>query len=307
MDAYSPYYDRRYANHTPGSSPHTYGQRSMEFVTESTRTPRGGSHRGGRGRGEFSPSPAGRGRGNEYSPSPASRGRSEYNTPSPSGRGRGEFSQNQVPPRLASSGGSASRGRRHHEDSNSAQPTTPILMQRREKGGKRAAEDKSTPKSSTSTKQPRDHRAEKSFPSSSSSMSTGPEKLDEFSAALQALPKMKPATAAHAKTASPQAAASPGDGSERGRETHVRARDNKKQPPQHGKAGGDRNREKEKQPSSPGKKDKKRDLSPSVAAMFEAVSASQQSSSDVVSDDTDTPPEEGPSAALKSMLNIQGT
>ena len=61
---------------------------------------------------------------------------------------------------------------------------------------------------------------------------------------------------------------------------------------------------KEKQPS-PAKKDKKRDLSPSVAAMFEAVSASQQSSSDVVSDDTDTP-EEGPSAALKSMLNIQG-
>ena len=119
---------------------------------------------------------------------------------------------------------------------------------------------------------------------------------------------MKPATAAaaHGKTASPPAVVSPGDGSERGREVHVRARDNKKQPPQHGKAGGDRNREKEKQPSLLGKKDKKRDLSPSVAAMFEAVSASQQSSSDVVSDDTDTPPEEGPSAALKSMLNIQG-
>ena len=274
-------------------------------MTESTRTPRGSSHRGGRGRGEFSLSPAGRGRGNEYSPSPTSRGRSEYNTPSPSGRGRGEFSQNQVPPRLASSGDSANRGRRHHEDSNSAQPTTPVLMQRKEKSGKKSAEDKSTPKSSTSTRQPRDHRAEKSSPSSSSS-TRGPEKQDEFSAALQALPKMKPAAVAHGKTASPQAAASPGDGSERGREVHVCARDNKKQPPQHSKAVGDRNREKEKQPSSPGKKDKKRDLSPSVAAMFEAVSASQQSSSDVVSDDTDTPPEEGPSAALKSMLNIQG-
>ena len=72
----------------------------------------------------------------------------------------------------------------------------------------------------------------------------------------------------------------------------------------HSKASGDRNREKEKQPS-PAKKDKKRDLSPSVAAMFKAVIASQQLSSNVVSDDTDTP-EEGPSAALKSMLNIQG-
>ena len=142
VDAYSPYYDRRYANHTPGSSPHTYRQRSMEFVTESTRTPRS-SHRGGRGRGEFSPSPASRGRGNGYSPSP-SRGRSEY-TPSPSGRGRGEFSQNQVPPRLASSGGgSASRGRRHHEDSK-AQPTTPILMQRKGGNGEKV-EDKATPK-----------------------------------------------------------------------------------------------------------------------------------------------------------------
>ena len=95
------------------------------YVTESMRTPRS-SHCGERGRGEFSPSAASRGRRNEYSPSPSSRGRDEY-TPSPNGRGRGEFSQNQVPPRLASSGGSASRGRRHHEDSK-AQPTTPILM-----------------------------------------------------------------------------------------------------------------------------------------------------------------------------------
>ena len=125
VDAYTPYYDRRYANHTPGSSPHMYGQRSMEYVTESVRTPRS-SHCGERWRGEFSPSAASRGRRNEYSPSPSSRGRDEY-TPSPNGRGRGEFSQNQVPPRLASSGGSASRGRRHHEDSK-AQPTTPILM-----------------------------------------------------------------------------------------------------------------------------------------------------------------------------------
>ena len=116
---------------------------------------------------------------------------------------------------------------------------------------------------------------------------------------------MKPPPSTHAagvESASP-VTASPrvngGDGSERGRET----RDKKQQP--HGKASGDRNREKKKQPS-PAKKDKKRDLSPSVAAMFEAVSASQQSSSsDVISDDTDTQ-EEGPSATLKSMLNIQG-
>ena len=296
VDAYSPYYNGRYAhNHTPGSSPHTYGQRSMEFVTESTRTPRSG-HRGGRGRGEFSPSPANRGRGNEYSPSPTSWGKNEY-TPSPSARWRGEFSPSQVPPRLASGSGLASRGRRHHEDSK-AQPTTPILMQRREGSGKKT-EDKATPKSST--RQSRPH-AEKTSPSSSS---TEPEKQDEFSAALQALPKMKPAAYGSTPTSGAQAVPSPGDGSEGVRETHDKKQ---KSPPQQygGKPSGDRNREKEKQSSPAAKKDKKRDLSPSVAAMFEAVSASQQSSSDVVSDDTDAP-DESPSAALKSMLNIQGT
>ena len=172
-------------------------------------------------------------------------------------------------------------------------------MQRRGGNGK-IAEDKATPKQPS--KQSTRRNTEKSSPTSSS---TEPEKPDDFSAALQALPKMKPPPSTHAagvESASP-VTASPrvngGDGSERGRET----RDKKQQP--HGKASGDRNREKEKQPS-PAKKDKKRDLSLSIAAMFEAVSASQQSSSsDVVSDDTDTQ-EEGPSATLKSMLNIQG-
>ena len=120
----------------------------MEYVTESTRTPRS-SHRGERGRGEFSPSPASRGGGMNIHQVLQAGGGDEY-TPSPNGRGRGEFSQNQVPPRLASSGGSASRGRRHHEDSK-AQPTTPILMQRRGGVGKKG-EDKTTPKQTT--KQP---------------------------------------------------------------------------------------------------------------------------------------------------------
>ena len=232
----------------------------MEYVTESMRTPHS-SHHVERGRGEFSPSPASRGRRNEYSPSPSSRGRGEY-TPSPNGRGRGEFSQNQVPPRLASSGGSASRGRRHHEDSK-AQPTTPILMQRRGGNGKKG-EDKTTPKQTTKQSC---HHTEKSSPSS---LSTELEKQDEFSAALQALPKMKPAygSTPTSEGSAPQA----GGGSEREKVTH----DKKQQP--HGKASGDRTREKEKQPS-PAKKDKKHDLSPSVAAMLEAVSASQQSSS----------------------------
>ena len=159
VDAYTPYYDRRYANHTPGSSPHSYGQKSMEFVAESTRTPCS-SHCDGRGRREFSPSPASSGKRNEYSPSPSSRGRDEY-TPSPNGRGQGEFSQNQVPPRLASSGGSVSRGRRHHKDSK-AQPTIPILMQKRGGNGKKG-EDKTTPKQTT--KQPC-HHTEKRSPSS---------------------------------------------------------------------------------------------------------------------------------------------
>ena len=116
VDSYSPYYDRRYGNYTPGSTPHSYGQRSMELVTE-----------------EFSPSPGGRGR-NGYSQSPQSRGRGEY-TPSPSGRGKGEFSANRGPPSRSSSS-SASRGRRH-DDESKAQPTTPILMQRRGGNGQR--------------------------------------------------------------------------------------------------------------------------------------------------------------------------
>ena len=86
-------------------------------------------------------------------------------------------------------------------------------MQRRGGNGKKV-EDKATPKSAT--KQSHDH-AEKSSPSSSS---TEPEKQDEFSAALQTLPKMKPSygnTPTGGESA-PQAVASPGDGSERGRE-----------------------------------------------------------------------------------------
>ena len=217
VDSYSPCYDRRYGNYTPGSTPHSYGQRSMELVTESTRTPRSGRG-GGRGRGEFSPSPGGRGR-NGYSQSPQGRGRGEY-TPSPAGRGRGEFSRNQGPPSRSSSN-SASRGRRHHDESK-AQPTTPILMQRRGGNGKNV-EDKTTPKQSSR------HNVEKNSPSSSS---TEPERQDDFSAALQALPKMKvaygntpPPPTTHTAgvesalpaTSSPQV--NGGDGSERGRET----------------------------------------------------------------------------------------
>lgn len=274
-DAYSSYYDRRYANHTPNSSPYAYGQRSMDLVTESSRTPRSG-HRGGRGRGEFSPSPA-------------SRGRNGF-TPSSGGRGRGEFSQNQLPPRLAYSGNSSTRGRRHHDDSK-PQLVTPVLIQRRREGAGKEIEDRTTAKQTL--RQPR-HVVEKT-PSSAIDR----ENRDDFSAALQALPKMTPA---YESTPASGGSTVQGVASLQVNDQDSSKVPDKKQP--RGKAGSDQSVEKEKRPS-PEKRDRKRELSPSVAAMFEAVSANQQLSSDVISDDTDAS-EDNPSTALKTILNIQG-
>ena len=168
--------------------------------------------------------------------------------------------------------------------------TAPVLLQRKEGGasggGRGGREERGTGRPSPK----QSHIVDKNTSTD----------LDDFSAALQALPKMKLAASSSQKadeSASGRPAQLAKDDEERGREKHAR-----KQP--HSKTS-DHKGERERQPSSPKKKDKKRDLSPSVAAMFDAVSAGQQSSSDVVSDDTDTH-EEGPSAALKSMLNIQG-
>ena len=234
-------YDNRYGNYGSGSTHPAYGQRSMEFVPESSRPPR---FNRGRGRGDYSPNERGR---------------------------RENGGSRERPPSLADK-------------------PTPVLMQRRG-GGRGGGGGEVKVAGRQPSKQSRNIEKEYS--------STETESQDEFSAALQALPKMKPASAASTPkstfvSASPQAN---GGDAERGRGKHE-----KKEP--HIRSS-DHNKDREKQPSP--KKNKKRELSPSVAAMFEAVSASQQSSSDVfsTSDDMETR-DEGPSATLKSMLNIQG-
>ena len=194
------------------------------------------------------------------------------------GRGRGDHPTE----------GSSGQGRKQHNGSKergrpSTERTGPVLLQRREGGasggGGGGGEERGAGRQTS--------KQSRNVDKNSSAA-----ELDDFSAALQALPKMKLAEGGESSAEKAAQFSKDNLAAERGREKHA-----KTQP--HSKG------EREKQPSPPKKKEKKRDLSPSVAAMFDAVSASQQSSSDVVSDDTDAH-EEGPTATLKSMLHIQG-
>ena len=230
VDSYSHYYDHRHGNQHSGSAHHTYGQRSMELVTESSR----GVSRSSRGRER-----SGR--------SPDSRGRTQHREATR--EKKQPFSDKQ----------------------------TPVIMQR---GGGADAVGGARP----SAGQQSSRQAQKK----SAKMED-----DDFSAALQALPKMKPSTSGSAK-------AQTGIGDSKAKEKQ----DAKKSPQSAKSSDRGGKKEREKQPSP--KRDKKRDLSPSVAAIFDAVGSGQASSSDVISDDTDTQEEQeaGPSATLKSMLNI---
>ena len=217
------------------------------------------------------------------------------------------FGQGRRRDESSSSSLSGDRGRRHRDGpgGRGQQPSTldkltPVLMQRKSSGGAGGSSSEEGTARPTGRQPSRQHR---NVDKKSKDMVDS--QHDDFSAALQALPKMKQASATTGESASSSTSPSQvvhGD-ADRGREKH-----GSKKQHSHGK-GDDRKREKDNQPPSSPKKDKKRDLSPSVAAIFDAVSASQQqhSSSDVLSDDTDSHGEGGPSAALKSMLNIQGT